>query len=345
MRILVGAAARGRPEQYRKEIAAVLPEELRDADFAFDLGDAPDRWGPELARAEAVILTSRGLAPEAIDAAGALRFVQKLGIDADRVGREACRRRGIPVSVLPDAGHVAVAEHTIAMALAGARHLVSTHAAVLRKENPAGLALVRTTQERRHVNWLRRPEGEFALCADLTLGLIGFGEIAREVAKRATGLFFRVVYTKRKRLDPRIERQYGVAYLVRDEFLAQSDIVSLHATLPDGEPPIVGVPEIAAMRRGAYFINTARGNQVDQAALVDALMRGHLRGAALDVFEQEPALDDALLAAPGVILSPHTANLMPTGRRFRDALANVAAVRAGRAPASMIPVTSAGEVS
>lgn len=345
MRILVGAAARGRPEQYRKEIAAVLPAALRDAEFAFDLGDAPDRWGPELARAEAVILTSRGFSGAALEAAAKLMFVQKLGIDAGRVDLAACRRRGIAVSVLPDAGHVAVAEHTVAMALAGARELVSTHAAVLRKDNPKGLVPVRTTQEKRHVNWLGRPEGDFRLCTDLTLGIIGFGEIAREVARRARPLFARIAYSKRRRLDPAEEREQDVDFLPLDALLASADVLSLHATLPDGEPPILGAAQFAAMRPGAYFINTARGNQVDQAALVAALRSGRLRGAALDVFETEPAFDDALLQAPGVLLTPHTANLMPTGRRFREALENIAAVLAGRAPAGMIPFTSAGEPS
>ena len=192
MRVLVGAAARGRPEQYKKEIAAVLPPELRDASFSFDLGDEADDWGAELGSAEAVILTSRGLAPKAIEMAAELRFVQKLGVDVDRVGLDTCRRRGIKVSVLSDAGHVAVAEHCVAMALAGTRNLISTHNAVVRKENPQGLEPIRTTQQKRHVNWLKRPEGDFLLAADLTLGLIGFGEIAREVARRASGLFARL---------------------------------------------------------------------------------------------------------------------------------------------------------
>ncbi len=336
MRVLVGAAARGRPDQYRKEIAAALPGELRDATFAFDLGDAADRWGDELARAEAIILTSRGLAPEAIEKAAALRFVQKLGIDVDRVGLDACRRRGIKVSVLPDAGHVAVAEHTIAMALAGTRNLISTHGAVMRKENPQRLDPVRTTQAKRHVNWLKRSEAEFPLAADFTLGLIGFGEIAREVARRASRLFARIVYTKRKRLSVELEQQYGISFMNLDDLLAQSDIVSLHATLPDGGRPIIGAQEFAAMKQGAFFINTARGNQVDQGALVAALKADCLRGAALDVFETEPVFDEALLGLPNIILTPHTANLMPTGRRFRDALVNVCAVCGNRAAAGLV---------
>ena len=119
MRVLVGAAARGRPEQYRKEIAAVLPPALGDASIDFDLGDDAEHWSAALRTADAIVLTSRGLAPTAIATATNLRFVQKLGLDIDRVGLDACRQRGIKVSVLSDAGHAAVAEHCIAMALAG----------------------------------------------------------------------------------------------------------------------------------------------------------------------------------------------------------------------------------
>lgn len=337
MRILVGAAARGRPAQYTKEIAAVLPRSLRDAAIAFDLADGDDEWGVELADAQALILTSRGIGRRAIESAGRLRFVQKLGIDADRVAMAACRERGIVVSVLPDAGHVAVAEHAMALVLAAARKLVPTHNAMVRGENPAGLEPVRTSQTVRNVNWLGRPESEYGLLADQTLALVGFGEIAREVANRARPFFARIVYTKRNRLAPEIGRAFGIEYLPMPVLLAQADIVSLHATQPDDVKPMIGAPELDLMKPGAWLVNTARGNQVDQTALIRALRTGSLGGAALDVFEFEPALDPALLELPNVVLSPHTANVMPTGRRFRDALANVAQVLlTGGAPSGVV---------
>ena len=330
MRLLIGGAARGRPEQYKKEIAAVLPAELRDASISFDLSDNADEWGEEIAHCEAIILTSRGLGPTAIQRASKLRFVQKLGIDVARVDVEACRARGVKVSVLPDAGHVAVAEHTVAMILACTRNLISTHAAVVRGENPAELVPIKTTQNKRHVNWLQLPEQDFPLLTDLTLGFVGFGEIARETAQRARGLVSRIVYTKRNRLDASVEREYGVSFKSLDDLLGQADIVSILATQPDDAPPIIGARELGLLRPHAFLINTARGNQVDQAALIRALEANRLRGAALDVFEYEPVLDSKLLELSNVILTPHTANLMPTGRRFRDALANVAALSTNR---------------
>jgi gluconate 2-dehydrogenase len=331
LRILVGAAARGRPEQYRKEIAAMLPVSLGGAEFVFDLHDGDDDWGPELAHADALVLTSRGLGAAAVSGAQRLRFVQKLGLPLGREAMETCRQRGIAVSVLPDAGHVAVAEHTLAIALGAARKLVATHNAMVRGENPAGLEPVRTTQTVRHVNWLGYAESEFRLLADQTLGVVGFGAIAREFVRRARPLFGRVVYTKRRRLSADEEHAWGVEYLPLHDLLPQADVVSLLATQPDGAPAILGAPELAAMKRGAWLVNTARGNQVDQAALMRSL-RTRLGGAALDVFETEPALDRDLLDLPNVVLTPHTANLMPTGRRFAEALANIERVWGGLPP-------------
>jgi phosphoglycerate dehydrogenase-like enzyme len=327
--ILVGAASRGRPEQYRKEIDAVLPAALRQATFSFDLHDDDDEWDAAIESCDALILTSRGLGTRAIARASRLRLVQKLGIAMDRVDVAACAARGIALSVLPDAGHVAVAEHTIMMMLAMARKLVPTRAALMRRENPQGLRPMHTTQDRRYPNWLKWPEHDFPLLCDLTLGLIGFGEIAQEVAIRARALGMNVIYTKRRRLDPAVEARFGVAYREMETLLASSHIVSLHATLPDGAAPIIGAHEIGRMRRDAMLINTARGNQLDESALRDALDRGAIGGAALDVFQVEPALDVGLIETPGLLATPHTGGVMPTGRRFRDALANIDAALHG----------------
>jgi glyoxylate reductase len=183
------------------------------------------------------------------------------------------------------------------------------------------------------------------LLCDLTLGLIGFGEIAREVAIRARALGTRVVYTKRHRLDASMETRCGVAFATLDQLLAESHFVSLHATLPDGAAPIIGARELGRMRPDAVLINTARGNQVDEDALRDALARGVIAGAALDVFRIEPATDPALIEAPGLLATPHTAGVMPTGRRFRDALANIDAVLRGGPVKGLVDATGRGPES
>jgi len=309
--------------QYAKEIAQVLPGELHNASFEYDLHDGSDDWGPAIECCDAVILTSRGLGAQAIARAANLRFVQKLGVAAGRVDIEACRRRGVTVSVLPDAGHVAVAEHTIMMMLAMTRQLATTREALLRGENPRGLERIVTSQDKRYPNWLCLPEGNFPLLADLTLGLVGFGEIAREVCARARALGMRVLYTKRTPLGAVEEACFGVAFRPLPELLGEAHFVSLHATLPDGARPLIGSPELACMRADSVIINTSRGNQVDETALQAAIENGCIRGAALDVFQVEPVEPAGLASLPQVLATPHTAGIMPNGRRFRDALLNI----------------------
>jgi (S)-sulfolactate dehydrogenase len=323
--ILVGAAGRGRPQQYQKEMDAVMPAILQDAVFSFDLHDDDEQWGPEIETCEALILTSRGLGPKAIARAKRLRFVQKLGIAAARVDAKACHERGIVLAVLSDAGHVAVAEHTIMMMLATARNLTLTRDALLRGDNPRRLKPLRTTQDQRYPNWLGWPENAFPLLGDLTLGLIGFGEIAQEVCSRARALGMNVAYTKRRRMSESEERRFGVTFRQMADLLATSNIVSLHATLPNGAPPLIGAAELDVMRPDAVLINTSRGNQIDEAALACALRTGKIGGAALDVFEIEPVGDTSLVGLPQVLATPHTAGVMATGRRFRDALLNIQA--------------------
>ncbi|MBI3936284.1 MAG: hypothetical protein HY323_04845 [Betaproteobacteria bacterium] len=332
----MGAAARGRPRQYQKEIAAVLPASLRNAVFRFDLGDSDDDWSDGIEDCDAVILTSRGLGRRAIQRAKRLRFVQKLGIASERVDIAACRDRGIKVSVLSDAGHVAVAEHTIMMMLAAARSLLATHHAVARGDNPLNLRPIRTTQIQRYPNWLGLPESDFPLLCDLTLGLIGFGEIAREVAARTRSLGMQVIYTKRSRVDRQTERRFGVEYAALENLLSRAQFVSVHATQGDVAPAIIGPREIALMRSDCVLINTARGNQVDEPALLAALKSGRIRGAALDVFAEEPVMNEELRNLPNVILTPHTAGVMPTGRRFRDAVNNLEAFSKNITPAGLV---------
>ena len=336
MRVLIGAAGRGRPQRYQGEIDAVLPAALKDVEFVYDLHDEDDVWDDGIESCDALILTSRGLAAGAVERARRLRFVQKLGSVDDRVDIASCVKRGITVSVLPDTGHVTVAEHTILMILATARNLLQTHRAVVQAENPRGLTPLRTTQNERYSNWLGLPGGEFPLLSDSTLGLIGFGQIAREVAQRARALGMRVIYTKRAPLDAGTERRLGVSFAPLESLLADAHFVSVHATQPDGVPPLIGAREIGRMRKDAVLINTARGNQIDETALVAALKARCIRAAALDVYEFEPALDTELRRLPNVVLTPHTGGLAMPGRRWRDALANVAAVREGRRPTGVI---------
>lgn len=336
IQILIGGAARGRPQRYKAEIDAVLPSQLSHASFSFDMHDEDDIWGSEIESCNAIILTSRGLGTEGICRAKRLRFVQKLGIVADRVDIKSCLERNIAVSILSDPGHVAVAEHTILLILAAARHLPQTHNAVVRGDNPQKLNPIATTQNVRNSNWLGLQGSSFPLLADSTIGLIGFGEIAREVAIRACAFGATLIYTKRVRLDPVTESYYGVSFVTFEELLSRAHFVSVHATQPDHLPTIVDARAIELMRKDAVLINTARGNQVDERALIAALKEQRIRGAALDVYCVEPPINSGLRGLPNVVITPHTGGLTLPGLRFRAALENVVAVDQGRKPLGLI---------
>jgi D-3-phosphoglycerate dehydrogenase len=135
-----------------------------------------------------------------------------------------------------------------------------------------------------------------------TLGLIGFGRIAQELAWRAKALGMQVVYTCLSGADTTLP-QY--AYLPLEELLKVSDYVSLHIPMPADKKPVLGAEELRLMKPTAYLINTARGGVVDEDALLSALDSGVIAGAALDVFQQEPTQNQALCNHPKVSVTPH----------------------------------------
>lgn len=324
IRILIGAAGRGRLGRYQKEIAAALSSTaLNDIELAYEFSDSDEVWGGEIEECDVLLIpTSRGFAGAGVTRAKRLRLVQKLGA-SDGIDIAACRRQNITVSVLPHAGHIAVAEHTLMFILCSARQALGSHAAVRRGDNPLGLEPIVTSKSRRHSNWLDIPRDSFGPVAGRTLGLIGFGDIAQEVTRRARGFGMRMIYTKRRRLDATVEARFGVTYADLPTLMRTADFVSLHATQADGEPPIVGQAELALMKPGAALINTARGNQVDQPALIDALRTGRIGGACLDVFAVEPAPAADFEGIANVVLTPHTAGVVPWNALYRDALINI----------------------
>ena len=141
-----------------------------------------------------------------------------------------------------------------------------------------------------------------------TVGIVGLGEVGIMAARMAQGFGARVVYCNRTRLSDDRERALGVAYRPLDVLLAEADVVSLHASnLPDNKG-MIDAGFFARMKPSAVFVNTSRGRMVDEAALADALARGAIAGAGLDVFAQEPLpADSPLHAAPNLILTPHVA--------------------------------------
>lgn len=224
-------------------------------------------------------------------AAPRLRLIQKWGIGVDRIDLAAAERAGIPVAITAGGNASVVAEHTVMLMLAVYRRLSLVDRAL------------------REGRWLFADMRErcFSLKAK-RVGLIGFGHIGRMVAAKLAGFEVEVVYHDPVRADPGTEQRLAAKPVPMDELLATSDVVSLH--LPGG-PPNAGLIDraaLAAMKPGAVLVNAARGDLVDEEALLEALRAGHLMGAGLDVYEPEPPrADNPLLALDQVVVTPHTA--------------------------------------
>jgi D-3-phosphoglycerate dehydrogenase len=216
-----------------------------------------------------------------------LRVVGRAGVGVDNVDLEAATRRGIAVMNTPGANAVAVAEHTLAMALAMARQLCRAdalmHAGKWEKKSLQGTEL----------------HGK-------TMGVVGLGRIGMEVARRARALGMKLIAH-----DPFVSgdvaRNAEIELAPLERVLAESDYLTLHLALTAQSAGIMNADRLHKMKKGARLINCARGELVDEAALAAALKDGHLGGAGLDVFAEEPPKDSPLLAAPNLILTPHIA--------------------------------------
>jgi len=286
-RVLIGSRSFGRefPEHLELLRAAgceVVPNTTGRAYRAAELPDA-------LAGVDAIVTGTDELTADVIEAAESLRVIAKHGVGLDTVDLDAARARGIVVVATPDAVTDSVADLTMGLLLCLARQIV------------AGDRDVRAG------GWTRTTGIELR---GRLLGLVGLGRIGRSVAERARSFGLGVAAS-----DPYADPASSAVDLVElDELLRRSDVVSMHAGLPAGAPPLLGARELALMKPGALLVNTARGALVDEAALADALRAGPLAGAALDVFAAEPPAGSPLLSLPNVVLTPHS------GGQTRDAL-------------------------
>jgi D-3-phosphoglycerate dehydrogenase len=234
-----------------------------------------------------VIRSATKLTAELIDRAERLKVVGRAGVGVDNVDVDAATRRGIVVANAPESTVVSAAEQTVGLMVALARNIPQAHAAL--------------TQGR----WERSRWGGVELDGK-TLGVIGFGRIGQQVARRAIGLGMRVVA-----VDPFVGeerfRELGVEQASSlDEVLAAADVVSLHCPLTDETRGLIDREAIAKMKDGARLVNAARGELVDEDALVEAIRSGKLAGAALDVFSHEP-YSGPLLELDEVVVTPHLA--------------------------------------
>lgn len=268
-----------------------------DWTVAYDPGlvDRPDELAALVAEARALIVRNRTqVRGPLLDGAAQLKVVGRLGVGLDNIDRDACRKKSIAVCPASGANDLAVAEYVICTAM----HL-------FRRSYDAFDAMVAGTWPRN-----RLMGGE---TAGKVLGLIGFGAIARETARRAKALGMEVLA-----YDPFVppdDPAWNAMDVVRsdwDDLLARADAVSLHVPLSDGTRHLIDAKAISKMKPAAVLINAARGGVVDEAALASALREGRLRGAALDVFEVEPLTADSAARFVGLsnlILTPHIAGV------------------------------------
>ena len=247
-----------------------------------------------------------------IDAGTRLKIVSNVAVGYNNIDHAYARSRGVVVTNTPDVLTESVADFTWAMILAITRRLAE------------GDRLIRRG------GW-KTWAFDFMLGTELRgkqLGLVGFGRIARAVAARAPVFGMRVAYTDVRPADSPFEN------MSLDRLLNTSDVVSLHVNLTSGTRHLIDRKAFARMKRSAHFVNTARGPVVDEAALVWALEQRLIAGAALDVYEDEPAVHPGLLPLENVMLVPHLASATTETRTAMANLAvdNVAAVLGGRPP-------------
>jgi D-3-phosphoglycerate dehydrogenase / 2-oxoglutarate reductase len=247
----------------------------------------PEQWPAILGGAEIGVVDHTALPTEVARKCAGLKHVVFLGTGArSYMNPEELAELGISVHLIKGYGDTAVAEAAIALMWASARVITS-----MDREMRAG-------------NWLREDAMQLT---GKTLGLIGFGGIAAEVARIATGSGMRVIAWNR---TPKTFS--GVEFVSFEKLLAESHVVSLHLLLNDETRGFLSREKIAAMRPGVIFVNTARAAIVDEAAMIEALKSGHIRHAGLDVFNVEPLpADHPLTKIPNVTLSAHSAFRTP----------------------------------
>ena len=258
------------------------------------------------------LLTDR-IDTEVLDAGGDLRIVANIAVGYNNIDLAACRARGVVVTNTPDVLTNACADFTWSLILAITRRLGEAERQ-LRRGDWKGWAL------------------DHMLGMELKgkrLGLIGLGRIARAVAGKAPHFGMTVAYT-----TPRPAELPGAEAVSFDRLLATSDVVSIHCPLTPETRHLIDRKALAKMKRAAYLINTSRGPVVDEAALAWALGQRLIAGAALDVYEQEPAVHPDLLALENVMLIPHIASATTETRTAMAdlAVANVLSVVGGRPP-------------
>jgi len=248
----------------------------------------PEGLPAALVDADALVVRSAVQVDDALmEHAPKLRVIGRAGVGVDNIDAEAATRRGIVVMNTPGANAVAVAELTICLMIALARKVPAANATM-------------------HAGRWEKKSLQGAELRGKTLGILGLGRVGLEVARRARGFGMEIVGS-----DPfvpaAVARENGIALVPVEEMFARADYLTLHVGLTPQTQGIINAKTLAAMKKGVRIINCARGELVDEAALVAALKSGQVAGAALDVFSVEPPKESPYFGLDNVILTPHIA--------------------------------------
>ena len=260
---------------------------------------------------------------EVMDAAGPqLKIVANYAVGYDNFDLNAAKQRNVIMTNTPEVLTESVAEHAIALMFAIARRIVESD---------------QFMRSGKYTGWAPM----LFLGNDLvgkTLGLIGLGRIGAAVAKRMRdGFEMKIIYYDVKR-NEELEKKYNLEYRDLETLLKESDFVSIHVPLLESTRHLISEPQLKMMKKTAYLINTSRGPVIDEKALVVALKNGEIKGAALDVYEEEPKMAPGLAELPNTVLTPHTASATEETRSAMSELAakNIIAVLSGQPPLTPI---------
>lgn len=252
-----------------------------------------------------------------------LKAVANYAVGYNNIDVDAARTNGIQVINTPDVLTETSADFAWALLMAAARRIAEGH---------------QLTRDGQFTGW----EPELLLGQDVygsVLGIIGAGRIGQAVAARARGFSMTVLYHNRTRLSADLEHDLNLQFVELEQLLTQADFLSLHCPLTPETTHLISTDELQKMKPTSILVNTARGPVVDELALVDALRQGVIAGAALDVYEWEPAITAGLQELPNVVLAPHAAS---ASRSTREKMAwmvaeDVAAVLTGKPPQNPVP--------
>lgn len=300
-------------------LAQYCEVESNQQDAAF----APDVLARRLAGKDGVMccLTDR-IDATLLEVCPQLKAVANIAVGYNNIDLAACTARGIRATNTPGVLDDSTADLAWALMLATARRITEVESCI-RAGQWTGWRLKQ---------WLGVDVHH------ATLGIIGMGRIGQTIARRAAGFEMKVIYNNRKRLNPDIERRLNATYAGKDELLAQADFVVLQVPYSPETHHLIGAAELRRMKPSAILINSTRGGVVDDAALIEALNNGTLRGAGLDVFENEPRLNPAFLQLRNVVLTPHIGSSTEATRQAMamTAAKNLVAALTGGNPPNLL---------